>query len=869
MKTDCVISFNGKIGKPGINGTHGNDQQKAQDGASGGFLKNGQNGSHGSHATDGSSGTHAYDGTDAQNILAFVSGSPQNLTCSVNGENLSFSLSEGQFLKIEARGGDGGVGGNGGNGGKGGDGGNGGNGTNGIQNSPEAGFGGIGGNGGNGGDGGDGGHGGNGGNGGNIIIQTNDAKLLALISTSVEGGKAGEGGTAGRAGFNGKAGEGGEGGKPFKSKIKLPNGANGESGTPGHNGKLGKTGQDGKNGKKGSVTFQVYDKNGKLLEKSSDLYTIHIESFDIKPVIDDGIFEPEEEIELTNFLITNKGGLTLPDGAFVKIESKEIVSGDGFFISKLAPGDSIVFPDIIKGVFKNFTNEKLEKPFRQISKINCETKLLSVPFSSHLKEIKLQYPLKIDSTFSANQMKHGDKFKIRIDLKNISTIDYGFQNNEFFDVSYKLSLFGDLHFQQGISKEKIQTVSSIFSGSSFIIEEDILMGYESKYFEESHWMIELYLRNKLIQSKVSPIQCVPYFDPNDNADVLMFTNRQMTKNDFNAYDFIFKGLGVTASYWDVDYNEGISYIGETENRHKNSWIDLFKGKSIILNTDFEDFYKMNPGHLYTHFDQKNSMDTSGLIILGCDKPNDIISHSFKSAEVIEKIDEKKFTDSYTFSSPTISHMKKKCEVLQYEYCKKDNLYKYKVKGEFKPYQVGEKSFFGSYTYCFGNCYVYRLPIPVTDCFITLTEQNIYVPISDNVSIATDSTLFKIIFSILMSFSFKKQLELLTKDFENHPWVFFHPESIKKKTNLRSVIIDAIYFHLLKHYSFSKLETITELIKTFHEDVKLFESDVIYALTSVMYKMQRYVTPTVWIFGDKYEYYAMEEIINKFKKKTIV
>ena len=272
----------------------------------------------------------------------------------------------------------------------------------------------------------------------------------------------------------------------------------------------------------------------------------------------------------------------------------------------------------------------------------------------------------------------------------------------------------------------------------------------------------------MIQSKVSSIQCVPYFDPDDNSDVLMFTNRSMTKNDFNAYEFIFKGLGVTASYWDIDYYDGISYIGDSMKEiHENSWIDKFKSKSIILNADYEDFFKIDPKHVYSHFDQKSKVETSGFLVLGCDKPTEIIVHSFRGADLIEKLDESKFIDSYTFTSPNISQMKKKCESIQLDYCKKDLMYKYKVKGEFKPYQVGEKSYF-SYKYCYGNCFIYKLPIPVTDSFITLQEQNVYIPISDNISIASDSNLFKIIFGILMSFSLKKKLELLTQNFDQHP-----------------------------------------------------------------------------------------------------
>jgi hypothetical protein len=102
-----------------------------------------------------------------------------------------------------------------------------------------------------------------------------------------------------------------------------------------------------------------------------------------------------------------------------------------------------------------------------------------------LKEVELKYPLKIEGFYSSDQLKHGEAHKLRVDLKNISNSPYGNKNNEFFDVKYKLSLYGDLHFKN-LKETYFETqIPSIMDGSSFIIEEDILMGHDSNFFEES------------------------------------------------------------------------------------------------------------------------------------------------------------------------------------------------------------------------------------------------------------------------------------------------------------------------------------------------------------------------------------------------
>ena len=66
-------------------------------------LKNGQNGAHGSHATDGTSGTHALDGSDAQNIVAFIQGTPEDLNVFINNEKYTFNILSNQFLKFDSK----------------------------------------------------------------------------------------------------------------------------------------------------------------------------------------------------------------------------------------------------------------------------------------------------------------------------------------------------------------------------------------------------------------------------------------------------------------------------------------------------------------------------------------------------------------------------------------------------------------------------------------------------------------------------------------------------------------------------------------------------------------------------------------------
>jgi hypothetical protein len=135
-------------------------------------------------------------------------------------------------------------------------------------------------------------------------------------------------------GRSGKSGEPGEGGWSGFGQ----GGSGGASGNPGMNGKNGQIGKPGKDGKNGSLRYEVINTKGNTIEISEFMWCIEISEFDIIPVIDDGIFEPGEEVYFTNFKLKNIGGLTLPEGATVKISSENIDCDETFTVSQLAVG---------------------------------------------------------------------------------------------------------------------------------------------------------------------------------------------------------------------------------------------------------------------------------------------------------------------------------------------------------------------------------------------------------------------------------------------------------------------------------------------------------------------------------------------------
>jgi hypothetical protein len=58
-----------------------------------------------------------------------------------------------------------------------------------------------------------------------------------------------------------------------------------------------------------------------VIDKSATLFNIRVVSYTVRDgptAVDDGIFEPGQEIVLSNVKLTNTGGLNLPEGSYLR-----------------------------------------------------------------------------------------------------------------------------------------------------------------------------------------------------------------------------------------------------------------------------------------------------------------------------------------------------------------------------------------------------------------------------------------------------------------------------------------------------------------------------------------------------------------------
>ena len=131
-------------------------------------------------------------------------------------------------------------------------------------------------------------------------------------------GPHGRDGTAGRAGINGR---------------------------PGVSGKNGDHGRDGRPAAKGGLQWQVHFK-GKVLYQAPTRYDAEVKKLRIVSAIDDGIFEPNEMIMVSDVLVVNSGGLPLPAGSSAFMPSTKTMKFQPtkYEVPKLMPMHVVTIP---------------------------------------------------------------------------------------------------------------------------------------------------------------------------------------------------------------------------------------------------------------------------------------------------------------------------------------------------------------------------------------------------------------------------------------------------------------------------------------------------------------------------------------------
>ncbi len=614
----------GDTGSPGFPGHHGC--------GSGG---NGGSGGPGGAGGPGTNGARGIDGTEASDMILNVTGNSNELhvsgTCNVVA-NLGGDKAEEIFL-VNCRGGNGGHGGRGGDGGTGGIGGHGGSGSTGSHghssSSGPGGSGGSGGNGGSGGFGGVGGPGGRGGDGGHAgfggvcVLQAYDPTLLMLVdadcmygSSGIGGDKAigGSGGPGGIGGSGGSGGSGGRGGSytdsnghrhSYSSGSSGSGGFRGSNGFPGPNGPDNQPGINGNPANNGAILWVVGNSEGGVLYQAGTRYDAEVTSLKVVSAIDDGIFEPNERILVSEVMVVNSGGLPLPEGASTIMPSTKTIKFEPTRFNlpseDLFPGQFFVIPITYYGRIFDQPPPNVPGPFISTAEFHPRAELLGRPFEKSFLHQKLvvQYPVKLEYLRCSENLGRGEVSVLEIGVHNISSMPYGSCSGSGGKVVVQLHMDARLipigsadigfttvpytiTYDPNVRDSMYIQLHEILPYQTVNVQVTVQMESRAELFDRCYWQADLYLRDKLIEYNFEKVRVTPFYIPRDPpADILMITSEAITRKEFVYWQRILEILNVSVDFWDTTRYSGLSMDSQTNTRHQVTWEGRYTKRMIL------------------------------------------------------------------------------------------------------------------------------------------------------------------------------------------------------------------------------------------------------------------------------------------------
>ena len=633
----CILRACGKKGRHGMSAKPSADGHRGGDGlnTTGELVIDGGDGGDGANGRDGRHAEPGEDGGMGRNVIVELYGDAKDLgiagTCQsvarLGGDECE------EVLLVDCSGGDGGDGGNGGRGGRGGDGGDGGRGSSG-------GDGGHGGDGAHGGRGGSGGNAGCGGRGGNCIVRVVDPRLLMLVEVDCDSGLPGKAGRGGRGGSGGNMGLGG----PASNSEGL-------QGKPGRSGDSGEDGLDGEPGfahKPGSVEWAITTEDGGVTHSASTRFEAEVVTMDLTSCGQDEVFEPHQQIRVTNMTVVNSGGLPLPAGAKVSIPSMETVRFEPttFTLPGLEPGEQFIIPAVFRGRIVDEPSPNTPGPLSHEAKFAPRIDLLGRPFErSRLEQsVAVQYPVNLAYTLAKKNVCCGEVTMLEIGIENTSSSShYGRGSQSRGSVLIHILLDPRLHLL-GIcpsSSDRERMFEASYDpnnpSSLFVLVKELKPGailsvpivarLQGEVGETLRWQTELYLRGKLVEYNFSEIRVAPAYSPSSSpsqqlSDVLFIKSECVGEREMFFWQRIFELLEVSFDYWDSSSSDGDNY-----NQSLPPFRESYRGKLVVF--PHCDLTKLTADDIVNHFrgdEQDRSQESSMLLFLSTPAPESLESY---------------------------------------------------------------------------------------------------------------------------------------------------------------------------------------------------------------------------------------------------
>lgn len=449
-------------------------------------------------------------------------------------------------------------------------------------------------------------------------------------------------------------------------------GGAGLQGKPGMSGGGGEDGIDGIPGfpcETGSVQWAITSPDGCVELTATTRFDAEVLSMKSSSS-EGGVVEPHQQIQVTDIVVVNSGGLPLPAGAKVSIPSTEIVQFEPtiYSLPRLEPGEQFIVPTTFRGRIVDEPSPNIPGPFSHTCQFAPRVEMLGRPFEkSRLEEsLTVRYPIKLAYALAKKNVGQGEVTTLEIGIENTSSVPYGVCNDSGGSVLVHILLESSLRplglscspsYDSLNSSDKNESVSHAgsslsrrafaasydpnHSNSIFVLVKDLQPGTtltvpivvqlerEAELNDTCLWQTEVYLRGKLIEYCSAEIRVAPEYVSGDSplqlADVLLIKTDNLYQEEVLFWQRIFELLGVTYDYWDANYfknSNGQDLNTDSSNRLFPPFQHIYNGKLVIF--PHCDLTELTTEDIVTHFENDGSQkspDSSMLIFLDAPTPD--------------------------------------------------------------------------------------------------------------------------------------------------------------------------------------------------------------------------------------------------------
>ena len=363
------------------------------------------------------------------------------------------------------------------------------------------------------------------------------------------------------------------------------------------------------------MQFFWKDALGKVIEAGVVGYNLRLVSMEIIDSMNDGVFEPLEEIIITNVTLLNDGDMSVPNGSvFSLLGSLNItaIEPNGAVIPNLAPGAVMVLSQVFRMKLGDVPLPTEPGPLATKFNFNTDASLLKRQFlkSAVTFGVDIAWPIFIQSIASPTQMARKETRPFLVTISNKSLIPYA--------MSPETSASIVLNFESGLIPNDTRAIGApgkpwlleiplaqIDPAGSVTVSVDVTCWDGSEFFDRTPWRADLILRGRLIEFSTQEVRTCPDWYENFAdvpQDVIMFTADHITLRDYLAWKSICHTLKLGLWMWDSERYRGISQDASTGQPHgPQSWRGVAPGACIVFPSNPNGPQGMNFADIIAHF----------------------------------------------------------------------------------------------------------------------------------------------------------------------------------------------------------------------------------------------------------------------------